>query len=80
LTCLWPLVNTWTLAVNALDNPATGLGEAHIGPWRAAVEQLGLLGAGFEERVSQLDLYLDEIEAQLDKIAVANGLETSTSL
>ena len=80
LTCLWPLVNTWTLAVNALDNPATGLGEAHIGPWRAAVEQLGLLGAGFEEQVSQLDLYLDEIEAQLDKIAVANGLETSTSL
>ena len=80
LTGLWPLVNTWTLAVNALDNPATGLGEAHIGPWRAAVEQLSLLGAGFEERVSQLDLYLDEIEAQLDKIAVANGLETSTSL
>jgi len=79
-TALWPLINTWTLAVNALDNPATGLGEAQVGPWRAAVEQLGLLGAGFEERVSQLDQYLDEIEAQLDKIAVANGLETSTSL
>jgi hypothetical protein len=80
LSGLWPLINTWTLAVNALDNPSTGLGQAHAGPWRRAVEQLGLLGTGFEKRVSQFDLYLDEIEAQLDGIAVANGLATSTSL
>ena len=79
-TALWPLINTWTLAVNALDIPSAGLGEAQVGPWKAAVEQLGLLGTGFEERVSQLDLYLDELEAKLDEIAVANGLETSTSL
>ena len=79
LTSLWPLINTWTLAINAIE-PAIGTGEAQVGPWRAAVEKLGLLGAGFEERVSQLDLYLDEIEAQLDEIAVENGLETSTSL
>ena len=80
LTSLWPLINTWTLAANALDNPSTGPEEAQVGLWKAVVGKLGLLGAGFEERVSQLDLYLDEIEAQLDEIAVANGLETSTSL
>ena len=80
LTALWPLINTWTLAVNALDNPTTDAGQAQVGPWRVAVEKLGLLGSGFEERVSQLDLYLDEIEARLDEIAVANGLETSTSI
>lgn len=79
LTGLWPLINTWTLAVNAIE-PATDPGEAEVGPWKTAVKKLGLLGAGFEERVSQLDLYLDEIEAHLDEIAVANGLETSTSL
>ena len=80
LTSLWPLINTWTLAINAIE-PAIGPSEAQVvGPWKAAVVKLGLLGAGFEERVSQLDLYLDEIEAQLDEIAVANGLETSTSL
>ena len=79
LTSLWPLINTWTLAINAIE-PTLGSGEAQVGPWKAAVVKLGLLGAGFEERVSQLDLYLDEIEAQLDEIAVANGLETSTSL
>lgn len=81
LTALWPLINTWTLAANALDNPSVSpAGLPPAGPWRVAVERLGLLGTGFEERVSQLDLYLDEIEAQLDKIAEANGLETSTSL
>ena len=79
LTGLWPLINTWTLAANATAS-STGEDEAKIGSWRKAVEQLGLAGAGFVERVSQLDLYLDEIEAQLDEIAVANGLETSTSL
>ena len=79
LTSLWPLINTWTLAINAIE-PEIDPGEAQVGPWKAAVVKLGLLGAGFEERVSQLDLYLDEIEAQLDEIAVANGLETSTSL
>jgi hypothetical protein len=81
LTALWPLINTWTLAVNALEQtPAPDAGQDGTGPWRAAAEHLGLLGAGFEERVSQLDHYLDEIEARLDEIAVANGLETSTSL
>ncbi len=73
LTSLWPLINTWTLAANVLYDEQTG-------PWKAAAQQLGLYGAGFEKRVSELDQYLDEVEVRLDEIAVENGLETSTSL
>lgn len=73
LTSLWPLINTWTLAVNVLP-------EEQIEPWHTAAQHLGLLGTGFEKRVSEFDEYLDEIEVRLDEIAVENGLETSTSL
>jgi len=73
LGALWPLVLTWTLAVNVLDEP---LGIF----WSDACHQLGLLGSGLEDRMSGLDNYLDEIEARLDEMATANGLETSTSL
>jgi hypothetical protein len=40
---------------------------------------LGLLGDALPDKVSGLDKYLDEIEARLDEVAAANGLETSTS-
>ena len=70
---LWPLILTWTLAVSVLDEPFGGL-------WSDACHQLGLLGPALAEHVSDLDKYLDEIEVQLDEIAAANGLETSTSL
>jgi hypothetical protein len=73
LTALWPLIHTWTLAVTVLN-------EKQSQPWNEACQKLGLLGRSFEERISGLDQYLDEIEARLDEIAVANGLETSTSL
>jgi hypothetical protein len=73
LTALWPLIHTWTLAANVLE-------EEQIKSWKSACQQLGLLGTGFRERVTGLDQYLDEIEIRLDEIAVANGLETSTSL
>ena len=73
LTSLWPLIQTWTLAANVLN-------EEQAGKWKVTCQQLGLLGAGFEKRVSELDQYLDEVEIRLDEIAVENGLETSTSL
>ncbi len=70
LTALWPLINTWTLATEVLDQqPAS--------PWRAALGQLGLLGPEFEQRVSTLDNFLDQIEVRLDEIATAAGVETS---
>ncbi len=71
LAALWPLAITWTLSVGVLDEPQRQ-------PWNQAFRALGLLGKGLEERVAGLDLYLDEIEARLDDIARANGIETST--
>jgi hypothetical protein len=73
LAALWPLLQTWTLAANVLN-------DEQIKTWSEACRQLGLLGAGFDERVTGLDRYLDQIEIRLDEVASANGLETSTSL
>jgi hypothetical protein len=70
---LWPLILTWTLAVNVLD-------ESMRTFWSEACHQLGVLGPSLNERVAGLDKYLDDVEIRLDEIAVANGLETSTSL
>ncbi len=73
LTALWPLIHTWTLAAQVLDQQAPG-------PWQAACRQLGLIGPDFEQRVSALDAFLDQIEVRLDEIAVAAGVETSGRL
>lgn len=73
LTALWPLIHTWTLAAQVIDQQAPG-------PWQAACRQLGLLGRDFEQRVSALDAFLDLIEVRLDEIAIAAGVETSGRL
>ncbi len=70
---LWPLLQTWTLAVDVLPHHA-------VVAWRSACEQLHLTGSGFEEHVNGLDQYLDEVESLLDELAAENGLETSTSI
>jgi hypothetical protein len=72
-SALWPLLQTWTLAVDVLpDEP--------LYAWRAACEQLGFTTAGVEARVNGLDQYLDEVEVLLDELATQYGLETSTSI
>lgn len=73
LAALWPLIHTWTLAVE-------GSSEDHVGFWQNAMTALGLLGSGFGERVQGLDQYIDGIEIMLDELAAANGLETSTGI
>jgi predicted nucleotidyltransferase len=70
---LWPLLRTWTFAAEALP-------ENLLGAWRAACGQLGLGWMGFDQRVSGLDHFLDEVEALLDELAAQHGLETSTSI
>jgi hypothetical protein len=70
---VWPLLQTWTLAVDVLPDHA-------VNAWRSACEQLKLTMPGFEEHVSGLDQYLDEVEALLDELAAEHGLETSTSI
>lgn len=70
---LWPLLLTWSLAVDVLP-------EAALEPWRSACNRLRLTARDFEARVEGLDQYLDEVEALLDELAMQYGLETSTSL
>ncbi len=70
---LWPLLQTWTLAVDVLPDHLVDM-------WRSACDQLGLTTLGFKERVEGLDQYLDEVEALLDELAKEHGLETSTSI
>jgi hypothetical protein len=70
---LWPLLQTWTLAVNVLPDDA-------VNAWRSACGQLHLTMPGFEEHVNGLDQYLDEVEVLLDELAAEHGLETSTSI
>jgi hypothetical protein len=73
LAALWPLIHTWTLAVESLNGD-------HLKFWQTAVTELGLLGTGFEERVQGLDQYIDGIEILLDELAAANGLDVSTGI
>jgi hypothetical protein len=70
---LWPLLQTWTLAVEVLPDHAEDA-------WRSACAQLGLTATVFEERLAGLDKFLDEVEALLDELAKEHGLETSTSI
>ena len=70
---LWPLLQTWTLAVDVLPNFAQE-------DWRVACGQLGFTGAGIEEHATGLDHFLDEVEVLLDELTRQYGLETSTSI
>jgi hypothetical protein len=69
LTVLWPLLRTWTMAVDALPDPGERLAS-----WRASLATLDLSGKAFGERVAGLDAYLDMIEETLEQWALANGV------
>jgi len=68
LSALWPLLQTWTLSSEML-------GGDHLKFWENACSDLGLMGAGFKEKVEGLDHFLDEIEITFEEIATANGLD-----
>jgi predicted nucleotidyltransferase len=70
---LWPLLQTWCMAVEILPDHA-------VDAWLSACGQLGFTILNFEDRVQGLDLFLDEVEALLDELATEHGLETSTSI
>lgn len=66
---LWPLLRTWTLAASLLPEDSDG-----VAAWQKAGNFLGLLGAGFGERIEALDAYLDTVEDVLDEWARTNGV------
>jgi hypothetical protein len=65
---LWPLLHTWTLAA-ASRTP----GDPEFQNWRDAFQQIGLLGAGFTERILALDAYLEQVEAALATWEIETG-------
>ncbi len=73
LTALWPLIHSWTAASQVLHPQESS-------PWDTACRELGLLGESFEQRVSDLDKFMDQVEIRLDEIATASGVETSSNL
>lgn len=70
LDVLWPLLRTWVEAVELVPREHDLRAN-----WQGTFEQLGLLGAGFRERVAALDAYLDNVEELLDEWALARGIE-----
>jgi hypothetical protein len=66
---LWPLIRTWTMAINAMPSDAP-----ERLAWRDAFAQLGLLGEGFLERIVGLDAFLDLVEETNEDWARRNGV------
>ena len=70
LDVLWPMLRTWCRAVSFLPKEGS---ETDV--WREVLLHLGLLGAGFKERVAALDAYLDMVEETLEEWGRASGAE-----
>jgi hypothetical protein len=65
---LWPLLRTWTEAVLHLPEEAEERQN-----WYKHLDHLGLMGAGFHQRVVALDAYLDTVEETLEAWARDHG-------
>lgn len=65
---LWPLINTW-IAIAELTPSAD---PAAI-RWQEAFKQLGLLGTDFSERLTALDVYLEQAEEVIETWAIQHG-------
>jgi hypothetical protein len=70
---LWPLQRTWLKAVKLLPDD-----DPQVDKWRETFSEVGLLGAGFREKVAALDAYLDNVEELLDEWGQARGIERET--
>ncbi len=63
----WPLLLTWTLAVMVL--PAMWLEK-----WSGACATLGLAGSALDEKMQQMDHFLDTLEETLEKRSAGQGI------
>ena len=60
LAILWPLLLTWTLSARTLP-------PSRQETWESTCKDLGLIGPAFDQKMSALDKFLDEIEELLEK-------------
>ena len=67
LSMLWPMVHTWTLC-------AASLPRSQQVKWQAACETLGLFGQSFNERLEELDRFLDAVDEIMENLASSHGL------
>jgi hypothetical protein len=69
IACLWPFLLTWNRAVSfhSDDSP-------HLKYWWEAVEKLGLVGDGLQERLAALDAFLDQVEEITEEWAHSYGI------
>lgn len=66
---LWLLLEPWTVAaanMSELREPAK--------TWYAAMDQMGLVGDQFADKMDLFDQYLDRLEETLEQYAISNGL------
>ncbi len=68
---LWLLARTWTLAAGRFENDTPV-----VQSWSAAMQSLGLGQESFEQRLQDLDHYLDQVEETLETWAHENGIST----
>ncbi len=66
---LWPLLRTWTDA--ALSLPP---GDPALTNWLAACQQLGILSNNFDERISALNAFFEQIEETIRSWATEEGV------
>jgi hypothetical protein len=70
LAVLYPLLNTWLTACDALPD-----GHPQRGSWKLVGDALGFTGEALFSRLDALDMYLDAIEELFETWAQANGLD-----
>ena len=69
-SCLWLLLSTWSEASTIFEPD-----EASVTTWYTVLQQIGLVGDKFSERLEALDAYLDLTEEIIENWARAHGVE-----
>jgi hypothetical protein len=70
MNCLWLLLYTWALAAAHLAEDSV-----EFTSWDAQMNQVGLSGSGFQNRLAALDVYLDQIDEILENWAQSSGAD-----
>lgn len=69
---LWIILRTWTQSILCSPLPKSVLEN-----WQDSLSQIGLMGAAFQDRLNDLDRYLDHVEEIIEEWAETNGLDSN---